>query len=341
MLTRLTTKLSNGLLRAWYASAPWLWLLWPFSLLYRILFNVARKLAKPALNNAIPVIVIGNITVGGTGKTPLVQTLVSILIEKNIRVGIISRGYGRNDTHTTCLVKKDSTVAMVGDEPLLLFNTTQVPVAVSGDRQAAIALLQQHYQLDVIVSDDGLQHHGLKSDLEWLVIDGQRGLGNGYCLPMGPLRESAQRLHSVDGIWITGERRHASIQVLPKDLPVYAAVPTLASLHQLNTDKEVAWPSTDESIHALAGIGNPQRFFGDLECLGYSLKRHIYADHHDYTEQDLQPLVNKITIMTAKDAVKCQRILPHQQHTWYYTKQSVELPEAAVEQVITKLKRHS
>ena len=330
--------MSEGLIKAWYRGAWWLWLLWPLSLIYRALRQVLVAFTSPPKPNPIPLFVVGNISLGGTGKTPVVQALVRQLTERGVRCGIISRGYGgQAGPGPKVVMAKDSPVS-VGDEPYLLWQTTQVPVVVGSDRQGAINLLANEYDLDLIISDDGLQNLAIKGDIEWLLIDGHRGLGNGQCLPMGPLRESPHRLNSVDAVMVVGGQAGTMPKgVAASSKSVIYITPQLTQLRQLHDNAEVSWPDHDSSVKALAGVGNPQRFFADLAAKGLRVEPFAFADHHQFTPQDLAPFYGMTLIMTAKDAVKCHALADSQQQQWYYAEQTIELPEAALQAVLDKL----
>jgi tetraacyldisaccharide 4'-kinase len=281
---------------------------------------------------------VGNISLGGTGKTPVVQALVRQLTERGVRCGIISRGYGGQVGPGPKLVVAEDSPVNVGDEPYLLWQTTQVPVVVGSDRQGAISFLANEYELDLIISDDGLQNLAIKGDIEWLLIDGHRGLGNGQCLPMGPLRETPDRLCSVDAIMVVG----GQTGTLPKGVAVSSKsvvyiTPQLTHLKCLHDNAEVPWPDNDSPVKALAGVGNPQRFFTDLATKGLQVEPYAFADHHQFTPQDLAPFHGTTLIMTAKDAVKCHAVADSQQQQWYYAEQTIELPEAALQAVLEKL----
>ncbi|MDP6967641.1 MAG: tetraacyldisaccharide 4'-kinase [Gammaproteobacteria bacterium] len=330
--------MSESLIKAWYQGAWWLWLLWPLSLLYRVLRQGLLVLSPPPKANLLPLLVVGNISLGGTGKTPVVQALVRHLAAQGIRCGIISRGYGGQVGAGPKLVTAKDTPLSVGDEPYLLWQTTQVPVVVGSDRQAAIKLLAVGHDLDLIISDDGLQNQTIKGDMEWLLIDGQRGLGNGQCLPMGPLREPPQRLNSVDAIMVVaGEADKLPKGVSGGTTPVFYITPKLTGLRRLYDNERVAWPAPNSQVKALAGIGNPQRFFADLEHQGLTVEPVAFADHHHFRAQDLAPFRDLALIMTAKDAVKCKALADSQDQQWYYAEQGLELPASAVQAVLNKL----
>jgi tetraacyldisaccharide 4'-kinase len=258
--------------------------------LYRI--GVLKQQSLP-----IPVIVIGNITVGGTGKTPLIIWLAELLKNEGLKPGIISRGYGGQAEVWPQWVAADSTAEQVGDEALLIARQTGCPMAVSPVRADAGRMLLEKSDCNVILSDDGLQHYALNRDIEIAVIDGERRFGNGYCLPAGPLREPRERLQSVDFVVVNGEKSEDdefSMQITG-DTAVNLATGAQKPLQEFN--------STD--CHALAGIGNPDRFFKLLESAGISCKTYSFPDHYKFQAGDIALPGFGPVLMTEKDAVKC------------------------------------
>ena len=247
---------------------------------------------------AVPVIVVGNISVGGTGKTPLVVWLVAYLRAAGWKPGIISRGYGGSSGDWPQRVTRDSDPNVVGDEPLLIIRRSGAPVAVGPDRIASARILLDQSECDLIISDDGLQHYALGRDIEVAVVDGQRRYGNGYCLPAGPLREPIDRLKSVDLIVCNGDLRKGELaMVLSGNIAVNLCNPgRKIALKEFN-------PTT---CHAIAGIGNPQRFFDHLRGFGLQCDEHAFSDHYTYRREDLLFSDEAPILMTEKDAVKCE-----------------------------------
>ena len=295
----------------WYARSPWLLLLTPLSLVFRIVVWLRRNAYRAGLLRsvrvALPVIIIGNITVGGTGKTPLVIWLAEYLQKKGYHPGIISRGYGGKASSWPQQVRPDSDPAMVGDEAVLLASATGCPMAVGPDRVATATALIKHSECDVILSDDGLQHYALQRDIEIIVIDGIRRFGTGFSIPAGPMREPAKRLKEADLVVINGlggGQEHI-MRMRPGDA------------HSL-TDSSIKRPLTDfraQAVHAVAGIGNPERFFQSLQQLGMQLEKHVFPDHYKFTAPDIRFGDNKPVIMTEKDAVKCRYFAS--ENDWY------------------------
>jgi tetraacyldisaccharide 4'-kinase len=295
----------------WYTRSPWLLLLTPLSLLYRMVVG-ARRFAyrtgiKRSTRVSLPVIVVGNITVGGTGKTPLVAWLAGYLREKGYTPGIVSRGYGGTASHWPQQVRADSDPAVVGDEAVLLAATTGCPMAVAPDRVAAAQALVEHGGCDIIISDDGLQHYALKRDIEIAVIDGVRRFGSGFLLPAGPLREPVRRLEQVDLVVVNGlgdgdEHRMTLQQGDAHNL--------------LDPDSVCALQAfRSQPVHAVAGIGHPDRFFRSLEQAGLQLDTHTFPDHYSFRPDDIRFGDGRPVIMTEKDAVKCRHFAA--QDDWY------------------------
>ncbi|WP_461481536.1 tetraacyldisaccharide 4'-kinase [Porticoccus sp.] len=293
-------KISLALQRAWYRPGSWAGLLLPLSWPFRGLVALRRRRlqhANPPL--PVPVVVVGNISVGGTGKTPLLAALVAHFQALGYRPGIVSRGYGGHAAHYPLLVSRDCRADQVGDEPLLL--AAYCPVAVDPDRYRAACFLLAQTDCNLLFSDDGLQHYRLPRDIEVVVVDGERGFGNGHCLPAGPLREPLSRLKQADFVLVN--ETVASRQLAGAE--GFRLAPL--QLRQLLTGAVVAadqWQGSRE-VHAVAGIGNPARFARSLQLLGFTARLHALPDHHDYRGDELDFDDDLPVIITAKDAVKC------------------------------------
>ena len=289
----------------WYRLSPLHLLLFPLSLVFRALAASRRFLYRSGILASVklpvPVVVVGNISVGGTGKTPLTLWLAKQLIENGWHPGIVSRGYTKNGQriNTPHEVSIDDAADQVGDEPLLMAQRALCPVWISRDRPAAaLALLQAHPECDIILSDDGLQHYRLRRDVEIVVIDGARRFGNGMLLPAGPLREPVSRLRKVDAIVANGNPASAHEFAMSLDGSLF--------YNLLNPDTVLtASEFTGQRLHAIAGIGHPQRFFTHLEHLGLNTQHHAFPDHHRYTATDIAFADADAILMTEKDAVKC------------------------------------
>lgn len=253
------------------------WCLWPFSILFRMLAAVRKFIyQRLAYRAKVPVIIVGNITVGGTGKTPTVIYLAHLLQQHGYNPGIVTRGYKSKTTEVT-EVFANSKPNIVGDEAVLLAQHANCKVVIAKSRVAGVKHIQD--QVDVIICDDGLQHYRLARDIEIALVDGDKQFGNGYCLPMGPLRELPSRLASVNLVLVNG-----------KDL-------SLQPVQELR--------GNGATVHAIAGIGNPQRFFNMLRGAGFNVIEHAFPDHYQYTAKDLKFADQHPILMTAKDAVKC------------------------------------
>ncbi len=295
-------NLSGWLINHWYNSSPPQRLLQLLSWLFVGVVTL-RRLAyaygiKRTTKLAVPVIVVGNISVGGTGKTPLVVWLVTYLRAAGWNPGIVSRGYGGNVGDWPQLVSCDSDPKVVGDEPLLISRRSGAPVVIGPDRIGAARVLLEQAKCDLIVSDDGLQHYALGRDIEVAVIDGQRRHGNGCCLPAGPLREPIERLKSVDLVVCNGAPQNDEFaMVLCGEVAV-----NLSNPGKKTALKEL----TPKTCHAIAGIGNPQRFFEHLRAFGLQCDEHSFPDHHQYRLGDLVFPDGAPILMTEKDAVKCE-----------------------------------
>ncbi len=306
-------KLSERLQQAWYQGHPLLYLFWPLEMLYRSV--VKRKRAAFCAGRSdtyrapVPVIVVGNITVGGTGKTPLILWLIEQCRAQGLQVGVVSRGYGARPTYFPWTVSATDSAEQAGDEPLLIVQRSGVPLVIAPERAQAVKQLLAEFSVDIILSDDGLQHYGLARDLELVLIDAARGLGNQRCLPMGPLREPVERLQSVDAILLNGAEQDSEIgfamQLQPTEL-----------VHVRSGRREsLSYFPGAQKMHAVAGIGNPQRFFKTLEGLNWQPIAHAFADHAEFSAEDLQFADDLPVVMTEKDAVKCRAFAAD--NCWY------------------------
>jgi len=288
--------------RHWSHRGAFAWLLWPASLVFGVVVFLRRLLFKLHILKShkagIPVIVVGNLTAGGSGKTPLVLWIVELLREHRWKPGIVSRGYGGSVEHPI-EANSASDPAEVGDEPILLARRSGCPVWVAPDRVAACRVLREkHPECDVIVTDDGLQHYALARDIEICVVDG-RGFGNGFLIPAGPLREPPSRLRSVDAVV-----SHGAKGVSGHDMKLEGdQLVCMANAHDVRPAKSFA----GQKVHAVAGIGDPKRFFLDLARFGMKPVPHPFPDHHPFVAGDLEFGDAAPLVMTEKDAVKCKR----------------------------------
>lgn len=305
--------------RVWYEHSKWRWSLIPFSWLFALLTALRRHLYRVGILRARdagqPVIVVGNITAGGTGKTPVTIWLAESLKSRGLKPGIVSRGYGGRVGRDPRQVTDTSDPAVVGDEPLLMARRIVCPVAVHPDRVAAARLLAA-MGCDVIVTDDGLQHYRLKRQFEIAVVDGARGFGNEWLLPAGPLREPVSRLRTVDRVMVQGRGNSRVEELAAGNSNVTHFVLAVRAVHDLRGRSTVMLDEfTGRSVHAIAAIGNPQGFFDLLKAHGLDVIPHVFADHAILTKSDLEFGDGYDVIMTEKDAVKCGSFAPR--HCWY------------------------
>jgi tetraacyldisaccharide 4'-kinase len=290
--------------RHWRSRGAIAWLLWPVSLLFGVVISVRRFLYKirifSSTHPGIPVIVVGNLTAGGSGKTPLVLRVAEILKEHGWKPGIVSRGYG-GSTQNPVAATIASDPAEVGDEPILLARRSGCPVWVAPERVAACRVLRrENPECNVIVTDDGLQHYALRRDIEICVVDG-KGIGNGFLQPAGPLRERRSRLRSVDAVVAHGA----------PDVQGFGMVLEGDKLVRFTDARDVraAKSFAGQRVHAVAGIGDPKRFFLQLARFGLKVVPHPFPDHHAFRAEDFAFGDSDPVVMTEKDAVKCKRIV--------------------------------
>ena len=297
--------------RVWYEGGHSGWPLVPLSWLYALVVGLRRLLYERGLlrshRAAVPVIVVGNITAGGTGKTPTVLWLVKELRERGFRPGIVSRGYGGTLSGSSMRVEPASDAAVVGDEPVLLAQRSACPVVVDPDRVRAASMLVED-GVDVIVADDGLQHYRLGRDYEICVLDGSRGLGNGRLLPAGPLRENVNRLEGVEQILVNGVLRDSEREPTCAEQNAISFELAADEVRRLNgslTRPIERFAGT--TVHGVAAIGNPQRFFDLLRSRGIQVIEHRFPDHASLDARDLEFGDDFEVFMTEKDAVKLNR----------------------------------
>ncbi|MBI5450782.1 MAG: tetraacyldisaccharide 4'-kinase [Gammaproteobacteria bacterium] len=278
-------------------------LVWPLSLLFRAVASLRRRLYRNGMLTVVrlpvPVIIVGNITAGGTGKTPLVIHLVQILRKAGYRPGVIARGYRGRARHWPQAVSAGSDPSQVGDEPVLIALRGDCPVMVGPDRVAAAQALLASHDCNVLISDDGLQHYRLGRNIEIVVIDGLRRFGNGGFLPAGPLREPLSRLAEADAIVTHGGTPHRHDFAMQLRPGVFYNLTNPAQQLELTA-------FTQRQVHAVAGIGHPARFFAALRALGCVVQEHPFADHHPFAASDIDFGDALPVIMTEKDAVKCR-----------------------------------
>ena len=317
--------------RIWSGKSPLYLLLLPLSWLYGLISNLIRYSYKSGLKESwrapVPVVVVGNLTAGGNGKTPVVIWLVETLQQHGFRVGVVSRGYGGKAESYPLVLTAETLAAQAGDEPVLIFQRTGAAVAVSPVRSDAVKALLAAYELDVIITDDGLQHYALQRDVEIVVVDGVRRFGNGHWLPAGPMRERQARLRSVDTVITNGGTALAG--ELSMVLQPGKAV-NLVTGEQLDAARL-------KNVVAMAGIGHPPRFFATLKQLGVDLQKEIaFADHQAYSPEQISGVVqtDQPLLMTEKDAVKCRSFA---QPNWWYLPVEAKIQGLQTEKLLQKI----
>jgi tetraacyldisaccharide 4'-kinase len=313
---------------SWYKKKSLItWLLAPLSGLFFLLSSFRKLMFKLGIVKSfkadIPIIVVGNIGIGGNGKTPLVLWLVPHLESMGLKVGVISRGYGAKAPAYPYELSSASSVEEAGDEPFLIYNRLQCPLVIGSDREASYKILKEKYKVDVIVSDDGMQHYKMPRAIEFCIIDSKRRFGNGFLIPAGPLRELPSRINSVDLAIESGGDSLFSYQLAPSGF--YSV-----------RNKAFAEDTPSEGI-AVSAIGSPERFEKSLEALGKKLVecKH-FRDHHAYSEQDFSDTESNAVFMTEKDAVKCQQFA---KNNWYYLKVDATPTKELIEQINQLLKQ--
>ncbi|MCR3756103.1 MAG: tetraacyldisaccharide 4'-kinase [Sodalis sp. Psp] len=317
------------IVRIWSGASPLLLL--PLSWLYGLVTSVKRFIYRCGWRKVwgfpLPVVVVGNLTSGGNGKTPVVLWLVEQLQQRGWRVGVVSRGYCGRSEHYPLVISASTCSDQCGDEPLLIWQRTGAPVAVAPRRTEAVAALLQAHSLDVVVTDDGLQHYALARDIEWVVIDGEHRFGNGWWLPAGPMRERASRLKTVQGIIVNGGN------ALPGEVPMRLQASAPVNLHN---GKHCALANLTPLV-AMAGIGYPSRFFATVRNGGVIPVREVaFADHQVYRQQMLDALTphHEQLLMTEKDAVKCRVFA---RDNWWYLPVDALFSTNAAETLLTPI----
>ncbi|MBL6753311.1 MAG: tetraacyldisaccharide 4'-kinase [Proteobacteria bacterium] len=339
--------------RAWYHKALWLYALWPLHWLFTKLAARRRKLLSAKASSwPVPVVVVGNISVGGTGKTPLLIALVAHLQNQGINPGVVSRGYGSKSEDFPVNVTADTAVEESGDEALLIARHCGCPVVIDPDRVAAITCLLDQHSVDVVLCDDGLQHYAMARDIELIVVDGERQFGNGLCLPAGPLREPLSRLGEADLIIVNGTKAMATevrATLLSNGVSCLSSVEKQSSWQPVQEKKKTEYRDSAQGfemtiepdcfinvlsrerrpyggapfkmgsrLQAVSGLGNPERFYSVLDELPHQVSRYSFRDHHWFRKEDFDALglddIQPI-VMTEKDAVKIEHFARN--NFWY------------------------
>lgn len=317
--------------RIWSGQSPLYLLLLPLSWLYGLVSGIRQFCYRmgwlKSWKAPCPVVVVGNLTAGGNGKTPVVIWLVEQLQTRGFRVGVVSRGYGGRSDHYPLLLNSETSTAQAGDEPVLIYQRTGASVAVAPKRSDAVKALLQHSAVDVIITDDGLQHYALARDVELVVVDGVRRFGNGWWLPAGPMRERVGRLRRVDAVITNGGKAAAG------EISMTLAGRIFVNVH---TGEHRAADSLAPAV-AMAGIGHPPRFFATLSQLGTPVINTVaFADHQEYDQQTLSALTpeGQPLLMTEKDAVKCRKFA---QSNWWYLPVNAEIPAEQGNELLAKI----
>jgi len=337
--------------RRWYTQAGCLWVLYPLEWLFRFSANCRRKNQQDQQTSfRKPVVIIGNIAVGGTGKTPVIIALIKGLRERGINPGVISRGYGRC-SNKLVFVDTVSTADQAGDEPLEIYHATGAPVVVAADRVAAADVLVEQRACDVILSDDGLQHYKLARQREIVVVDASKWFGNTHCLPVGPLREPVTRLQDVNWVLINGgsssDTRSAETMmnrgIDQGDSACYGfKIEAVAFENLISGERQpLSMICHIQQAVVVAGVGNPERVFSTVDAVAaecgseLQLSKCIFPDHHRYTSADFAQIGEQVVFMTAKDAVKCR---PYAGSNWWILKVEARLPESFLNAIGQELK---
>ena len=318
--------MTNLIERFWYSNSKWLLIFWPLNLLFYLLVQAKYFLYKTKFltSNSFskPVIVIGNISVGGTGKTPFINQLALYLKAKGYRCGIVSRGYKSQCSHFPHQVSPSDKVELIGDEAFMQFhslNSTSdelIPVVIDPNRSRAVNYIINNNPIDIVISDDGLQHYQMSRDIEILMFDGERQFGNKFILPFGPLREPMSRLNSVDLVVQNGNQETEYTEYKTQLSATHFVNLKTGKKHSLNYFNE-----NSIKVNAIAAIGNPNRFYKSLSGYATIDKKRSFRDHHLFKVNDFLPYENSYIIMTEKDAAKCYEFA---KENWFYLKVEME-----------------
>lgn len=325
-------------------------ILLPLSFIYRAIVSLRQLFYHflPSKKFPVPICVVGNLTVGGTGKTPFVIFLANYLKEQGYKPGIVSRGYGgQKKKHEIIFINGNADPNYVGDEAKLIFEKTHCPVVVGSKRCLCVTkLLEQAPEVNIIISDDGLQHYAMPRDIEIIVVDGKRLFGNQFCLPAGPLREPISRLNQADFVVVKKDDNNGDnnanessgrFQFSVPTFPMQVVPKPLVNLHNTFETRAIN-TFTGQTIRALTGIGNPKGFFDQLRYYGLELITHTFPDHHQFRQGDFQFASAYTVIMTEKDAIKCQDIIANEANlsVWYFPIEA-HLPNSFCEQFLRML----
>ncbi|MFT4929317.1 MAG: tetraacyldisaccharide 4'-kinase [Phenylobacterium sp.] len=321
----------NWIERGWYNRSAANYLLLPLSGLFWLISTVRRWLFKLAILRSVkvdcPVIIVGNISVGGNGKTPFTLWLVELLTANNIKVGVISRGYGGKAEQYPVAVDSSFDTSKFGDEPVLIHKRTGCPVVVGPDRVSNCQMLLEQFGCDIIISDDGMQHYRLQRDIEVAIVDAARQFGNGWLMPVGPLRELKSRLKQVDHVIYNGAQSDGIAFELAAGSPVQVKTSSDNIPRHQNTTKN--------EFNLVCGIGNPQRFENTAKAENIAVKSFTaFADHHHFSADDFAVFGDEAVLMTEKDAVKCQAFA---RDNWWYLPVDAKLPTSFEQQFLSQI----
>lgn len=320
----------------WYTRSPLAWLLWPLSIPFLLIVMAKRAAYRLGWLSVHtfdkPLVVVGNLSVGGTGKTPFITSLVTFLVSKNMSVGLVSRGYKASIKSFPHQLSNEDTALTVGDESFMQYRKLNVPIVISPNRAQAVEYLLSNNQVDVVISDDGLQHYSMGRDVEVVLFDEIRQFGNQLILPFGPLREPVVRLNSVDYVIQNGgqETNYTKHKVELIEI----------SLVNINSGEEKPLNYLNEQeVVAVAGIGNPNRFFESLEKYVTIKSKTVYPDHYVYKIDDFDRIhEDKLVVMTEKDAVKCEVFA---KKNWFYLKVEMDIEDSLLSEVEKQIRNLS
>lgn len=322
----------NWIERGWYNGSVLNYLLLPLSLLFMLVSTIRRGLFKLGVLKSVkvarPVVIVGNISVGGNGKTPFTLWLVELLKANDIKVGVISRGYGGKADYYPVAVDSSFDTTKFGDEPVLIHRRTGCPVVVGSDRIKSCEMLINQYGCDIIISDDGMQHYRLQRNMEVAIVDAARQFGNGWLMPVGPLRELKSRLKQVDHIIYNGQSDQGISFELAPGAPIQV---------QIDSDMIPGHPFKFDAAHLVCGIGNPARFKQTVTKQGIGVNSFTaFADHHHFSAIDFAAFGDEPVLMTEKDAVKCQAFA---RPNWWYLPVDARLPKTFEQQFLTHIRQ--
>lgn len=331
---KIEEKLPKGIIEtAWYGNKPWIKFMLPLSWIFNFLAGLRKaRQKKEAWKPEQKIVVVGNLSVGGNGKTPFVIWLANYLKSKGLKPGIVSRGYRSSSSKFPLDINEQTSVNASGDEPKLIFNQTKCPTIISPDRVEAVKFLLKKYNCDVIISDDGMQHYKLGRDIEVALVDGFRKFGNGLTFPAGPLREPLKRLSEVDYIVNTNKFRCNEEELSDKDTLMNYEPVSWVKLSSGEERKIEDWP-LERLVYGVAGIANPNNFFSTLRNLGFEVIENPFEDHHVYTKADFIGMENLPIVMTEKDAIKCKNLAGN----FWYLKIEAKLSEQFANDIYAKI----